>query len=376
MKFDARGRKMVFRNRCRSKTWGSIVNLMFFLSGVAVCFVVQNFYKEPLTTSTNYSLSREGVETLLVETVVERVKNDKRIQSQNLNTTETEFLVRNSRLREKRWRLVVVVMSTPKHSRTRKVIRDTWALDKPSNTNVYFAVGIEQLTETEIGVIKTENDNYGDMILLENFQESYRNLTQKLVETIKWLDKSVQTDFVMKVDEDSFVRLGEVVQALESKPKEKLYWGYFSGAAKIQKYGKWAEPDYFLCDYFLPYAVGGGYVISSDIVQYLAANADKLLIFKNEDVSMGTWLAPLNINRIHDTDFNTESSSRGCFNSYLVTHPHNVFGLLTLSSNLRKYGKLCSNEYFHYGSYIYNWTVSPYYCCERTKYSKHFQSHD
>ena len=347
------------------------MNLLFFLSGVVFCFVVQYLNNGFLGTSTNFGLAHKSVDTLLVETVVQRVKNDNRMQTNN--STKTEFFhdsIRNSRLREKRWRLVVVVMSTPTHVHTRKVVRETWAVNRPSNTKVFFAVGIEHLTEAAAGLVKTESDNYGDLILLENFQESYRNLTQKLVETMKWLDKNLQSDFVMKVDEDSFVRMDEVVKALESKPQENLYWGYFSGAATIQKYGKWAEPDYFLCDYFLPYAVGGGYVLSGDIVQYLAVNAEKLLIFKNEDVSMGTWLAPLKINRIHDTEFNTESISRGCFNSYLVTHPHNVFGLLTFSSNLRKNGKLCSKEYVYYRSYVYNWTVSPYYCCERSK-SKH-----
>ena len=362
--------KIMFRNRCRTKAWWSTINLLFFLSGVIFCFAAQNLYKYMenihITASTRYSQTHNSVETLLVETVVQRVKTNNQIQTglSSLNS------IRNSRLRERRWRLVVVVMSTPTHVRTRKVIRDTWALTKPSNTVVYFAVGIEHLTEMAAGLIKTESDTYGDLILLENFQESYRNLTQKLVETIKWLDENLQTDYVMKVDEDSFVRVDEVVKALESKPKENLYWGYFSGAAPIQKYGKWAEPNYFLCDYFLPYAVGGGYVISSDIVHYLAVNSEKLLIFNNEDVSMGTWLAPLKINRIHDTNFNTESISRGCFNSYIVTHPHNVFGLLVLNRSLRESGKLCPKEKYYYGSYVYDWNKSPYYCCERTKYGE------
>lgn len=40
--------------------------------------------------------------------------------------------------------------------------------------------------------------------------------------------------------------------------------------------GKWQEKDWFLCDNYLPYALGGGYVISRSIVDYVGRNADIL----------------------------------------------------------------------------------------------------
>ncbi len=79
-----------------------------------------------------------------------------------------------------------------------------------------------------------------------------------------------------------------------------------------------------LCDLYLPYATGGGYLLGSQLVAYLAENAHHLTRFFNEDVSVGAWLAPLNITRVHDTRFDTEwkvgvgwsvvfSASDGCF---------------------------------------------------------------
>jgi galactosylxylosylprotein 3-beta-galactosyltransferase len=41
-----------------------------------------------------------------------------------------------------------------------------------------------------------------------------------------------------------------------------LYWGFFDGRAPVQIQGKWAEKDYKICDRYLPYALGGGYVLS------------------------------------------------------------------------------------------------------------------
>ncbi len=39
---------------------------------------------------------------------------------------------------------------------------------------------------------------------------------------------------------------------------------------------------------------------------------------------MGTWLAPLKVNRVHDVRFDTEFRSRGCSNSYLMSHKQSV----------------------------------------------------
>lgn len=55
-----------------------------------------------------------------------------------------------------------------------------------------------------------------------------------------------------------------------------LYWGYFDGRARVYLNGKWEEKDWFLCDTYLPYTLGGGYVISHSIVDYIARNADFL----------------------------------------------------------------------------------------------------
>lgn len=55
-----------------------------------------------------------------------------------------------------------------------------------------------------------------------------------------------------------------------------LYWGYFDGRAKVYLHGKWQEQDWFLCDNYLPYALGGGYVISQNIVDYISRNYDIL----------------------------------------------------------------------------------------------------
>ena len=63
----------------------------------------------------------------------------------------------------------------------------------------------------------------------------------------------------------------------------------FVGAARVKQRGQWAEPNFHLCDRYLPYARGGGYIVSGDLVKYISDNKDLLQIYNSEDVSMGKW---------------------------------------------------------------------------------------
>lgn len=86
--------------------------------------------------------------------------------------------------------------------------------------------------------------------------------------------------------------------------------------------------------------------------------------FNSEDVSVGLWLAPLqNILRIHDRRFDTEWTTRGCQNSYLVTHNLSRDGMKIMFQNLMSKGELCTTEIKKRNYYMYNWSVPPSECC-------------
>lgn len=88
-------------------------------------------------------------------------------------------------------------------------------------------------------------------------------------------------------------------------------------------------------------------------------------LYKTEDVSVGSWLSPLNVTRIHDPRFDTEYVSRGCSNTYLVTHKHSPGSMKSLHQNLMDTGKLCETEFQARLSYMYNWDALPSKCCVR-----------
>ncbi|KAK7093283.1 beta-1,3-galactosyltransferase 6-like [Littorina saxatilis] len=262
--------------------------------------------------------------------------------------------------------LVVMVISGVDNRHQRNTIRDTWLSDaRKASVMVKFVIGTNLLAEEAKKSLDREQFLHNDLLLLNDLTESYTNLTTKLLYTLQWVDVTVDYKYFLKVDDDSYVRADIIVKELQHKPAERLYWGFFNGRARVKKSGQWAEKDWFLCDRYLPYALGGGYILSSDLVHYVASNSKYLQHYLSEDVSLGAWLAPVKVDRIHDERFDTEFVSRGCRNDYLITHKQSAMSMQHLHQNLHKSGKLCSKEEMKRESYKYDWSVLPSKCCLR-----------
>ena len=242
--------------------------------------------------------------------------------------------------------LVVCVLSTPKNWRARNTIRKTWANVKINNTKVLFVIGLGNIENKTRNSLRKENYIHKDLVFLRYFKESYSKLTQKIIETVKLVNHNFMFDYFMKVDDDSFLRLELILKYLSQKPKHRVYWGYFTNGTPIFKTGKWAEPKRYICERYVSYAQGRGYVLSRDLVQYIAENSNKLTKFKNEDVSVGTWLVPLEIHRIHDGKFKyygywKAGPARNCTDNVILLHPVPIRDMEILSKRLQENGTLC-----------------------------------
>ncbi|XP_047035818.1 beta-1,3-galactosyltransferase 6 [Helicoverpa zea] len=306
----------------------------------------------------------------------------------------------------------VLILSGPDNEPKRDAIRATWMklsnnifvengekLYKWNHTWIeqhyrnefikfYFVIGTQGLSETKLTRLNTENNRSNDLLLLDSFEDSYKNLAVKMLHSLKWLSTNLsRLKYLIKCDDDSFVRVDLIIKDLEAYAPEMnahelseyvtykkdlpsykgLYWGYFDGRAHVYLNGKWQEKDWFLCDNYLPYALGGGYVISRSIVDYIGKNADILGHYKSEDVSMGVWTASLDgMNRVHDIRFDTEWKSRGCSTQMLVRHKQLPADMFQLYKTLvHSHGlKLCKTENILRKSYFYKWDVLPSMCCK------------
>ena len=294
----------------------------------------------------------------------------------NLDSKQCKQLVTNSDSKQDltsvdKILLVVVVFSSVSNTERRDAIRETWLrLSADRKIKHYFIVGTLDLNESQLNSLYTEQRLHNDLVLFPHLKDTYSSLSHKLLSTLKWFSHKIEFNYLVKVDDDSFLRVDllfdELLERTVSKTDPKpLYLGFFDGRAHVKRSGHWSEQNWILCDRYLPYALGGGYVISEELVDFVAENARLLQLFVSEDVSLGVWLSPLNINRIHDIRFDTEYMSRGCLNRHIITHKQSPKQLNILYKNLQTFGKLCKTEIETKYSYEYNWNTQPSLCCHR-----------
>lgn len=240
-----------------------------------------------------------------------------------IEDTDREYnIMRNSKLKNPD--LIILILSSPKNLDRRNVIRQTWLQlvdTNPENENVkfkmkhYFVIGSLGLTIDNILHLSTEQSQFSDILILP-IHDSYQNLSLKVLKSFEWLDEQFDYGlgfrYVLKCDDDSFVRLDKLsteianveliylksdlkyVQSLtedDASPfirsniqvnkdvrqnELQLYWGYFHGSARIKTGGKWKESNWITCDRYVPYTLGGGYILSKKLISYIAKNKDNL----------------------------------------------------------------------------------------------------
>ena len=265
--------------------------------------------------------------------------------------------------------LIILILSDPNSRSGRDAVRQTWLKFLPSDCRAYFAIGTRGMSYSKLEALYSERAEHADLLLLRSVTDAYDSLADKLVAAFAWLFDNIEFSYVLKADLDTFVRIQLITEELRRRNSDDrpLYWGFFDGRARVKHSGRWAESSWILCDRYLPHARGGGYVLSTAIVEFVASSAAVLRRFSSEDVSVGAWTAPLDIERRHDPRFDTEHVSRGCQDSYIVTHKQDPSALRTLYTNLLDTGRLCghSGQFRKRWSYIYNWSVPPSLCCVR-----------
>lgn len=281
--------------------------------------------------------------------------------------------------------LLVLIMTGPNNKGRRDAIRHTWLstaihtqklaknknVKQPSSILHFFVIGTKGLTEEMKMNLNQEKNSNNDLLLLKDFTDAYEKLTEKLGLMLEWVYKNIKFQYLLKSDDDTFVRLTVIEEELLKRQVKKmpdyLYWGYFYGRGQVKKSGAWKETEWKLCDYYIPYARGGGYILSNDVVEYIAKNYHGFKHYLSEDVSVGSWLAPLDIERIHDIRFDTEYKTRGCSNTFIVSHKQSIDDMAAKHDSLSKNRLLCEKEFSNFHGYQYNWDVSPSKCCVRNE---------
>lgn len=239
--------------------------------------------------------------------------------------------------------IVILVMTRPISLKTRKTIRETWiqAYDKTQvNLTLRFVIGTLSIQTNETESLLTEHEQYGDLLLMNKLKDTYFNLPSKVLMGMRWVSDNLDFDYLVKVDDDMYLRIEVLAQLLrEMNCEEMLYWGRFM-ARKPDRKGPNIEKNWLVCAHYFPYATGGAYVLSEKVVKSAMPSSKKVKLYNNEDVTVGAMLAPFSINRIHDSRFITHGTR--CMNDFIVLNVDTDEQLYEIESRLSENEDFCN----------------------------------
>lgn len=270
------------------------------------------------------------------------------------------------------YELLVLVHSSADQRSLRDAVRETW-LRQRSKQNEYvarFVLGTRSLGEDSLEGLAAENEEHNDLLVLPEIEEdglAEWPSSRKLLASFSWAVSHVNFSSVFKCNAATFALLDKILASVKHHSSHML--GYFAGGVKAVRHSLTSvlvEEDWFLCSHYLPYPEGGGYVISQDLVKLIVDMGPDLKHYHHDDIALGTWLSAFKgIRKQHSVAFNSGYYSRGCINSYLVSHRETAESMRDKYSNLQSKGELCQNEHQSRLSYRYNWTSPASHCCIR-----------
>lgn len=216
--------------------------------------------------------------------------------------------------------LFLAVIVRPSGFDRRELIRRTWYkhfTDNNSLTQLRFFMGTNSLSRELLEKLHKEQERHNDIVMLDQLVDSYKNLTSKTVQTMKWTAQHVNFTYYLKCDDDSYPLLNPIISELQAhKQTGRLYWGHFFVYHHVLRSGKNIDNDWFLTNHYTPFAIGGAYILSSDLVHLIVGLENCIQYYQNEDVSVGLWLAPYQIERKHDYRFCRRSQT--CLHNTII----------------------------------------------------------
>ncbi|CAG8765244.1 19937_t:CDS:2, partial [Dentiscutata erythropus] len=207
-------------------------------------------------------------------------------------------------------KVIMVILSswTERGYFKRQQFRDTSIKLIPQNSNKVsiayrFILGVQPTAKMQqiMGKkILAESEKYGDMVIVSS-SDLYNDLSHKVYKGFEWANNH-EFDYLIKTDDDMFIRIDTVIRELgELGPGKKYYWkglGYWNIPPIQNTANKNSELEYPL-PMFPPFTAGALYILSRDIISLVVIDAPRLFT-KNEDQNLGIWLFPYNIKPIHD----------------------------------------------------------------------------
>lgn len=250
--------------------------------------------------------------------------------------------------------LFIGIFSTANNFKQRMAVRRTWMqydAVRSGNVVVRFFVGLHK-NEVVNEELWNEARTYGDIQLMP-FVDYYSLILWKTIAICMYGTNVLSAKYVMKTDDDAFVRVDEILSSLHQvNISDGLLYGRVNSESQPHRdpYSKWyITPEEWPEESYPPWAHGPGYIVSQDIAKevYRKHKRGELKMFKLEDVAMGIWINEM---KKEGLEVKYENDGRilvvGCENGYVVAHYQDPRQMMCLWDKIQK-GKraICCNEY-------------------------------
>jgi len=201
--------------------------------------------------------------------------------------------------------LLIMVSIQPEGFSARQCIRNTWyrGFNDSEDVMMRFVIGTKGITSPSVEQrLENEIDTFGDLAVLEHLEDNSFTTTNKTLSMFIWARDNVNFTYLMKTEESTFVYVKNMIDELRERPEHtRLYYGKMQFKRQpIRKGSRWEDPDWDLARYYLPFALGGGYILSTDLITLLVHRRQYLAYHPNEDTAVASWIAAYHYERRSD----------------------------------------------------------------------------
>lgn len=240
--------------------------------------------------------------------------------------------------------LFIGILSAGNHFSERMAVRKSWMQYKSIKSSEYvarFFVAMHRRKEVNVELMK-EAEFFGDIVIVP-YMDHYDLVVLKTIAICEYGVRMVAAKYIMKCDDDTFVRVDAVMKEVKKIPhSSSLYIGNINYYHRPLRHGKWAVTyEEWPEEEYPPYANGPGYVMSSDIAYSIVTDFEKhkLRLFKMEDVSMGMWVERFNSSKRVEYVHSLKFCQFGCIDDYYTAHYQSPRQMICLWNKLQLKGK-------------------------------------
>ena len=186
-----------------------------------------------------------------------------------------------------------------------------------------------------------ENEDYADVYHVPGLFDTQSNVPLASLGFIKHAVARYDFEFIALTNDRTFLAVDQIISRLQSneRPTERSWRSSFRRLVKVTRQGEGAEENYQSSHYpILPADTGS--VLSRDLAEYLARNAEFLRPFRTLSASLGVWLAPVAPETLEEGEWTQENGS--CSQATVAYGPvWDKAGMVQCWRNYKRCNKIC-----------------------------------